>query len=1268
MVYSAHSWEVLAMKFRSSVVFILAYLMIAGFVSTAANSKGKPALPSKKISDISWGRFVTWPAYIAQSGANEFYEEDLFTRVYADHIRRSHKDLLNIKDIPYWVWEDWVLYFGAAASSDVIENIPPFNDLITIDPSIVNAWSLEQNWVYKKFAVVREATTNVDIVATGNPECPYEGRPYTYSVSVNSLSPGTRIQTKNNLFYLKNDSHAFGYVSYISRDEINVVRGDFSDPDNPITVSSTDLGENWILLFDTMDESRRMYNVQIPVVISFSHHPVISCDTDYIKFDFVDKDPSEELTVFISLPYGVDIADNAAVPPSGWTSGLPVEVMTRCRLINRMSNNWPVGVDENYYFINLKGTTPERVAITNSFSFSYMGSNWGVLPSPYAVLPPVLALAKAKSIDVDIPATAIDTGIPTKIGPLLMVDLLDEDDAIEYEIPGAPKHDIHFVGTHEETAWKQRVNRMINASALTPDKYRLDPDGTMNADLLTAAGNRGEAASLSLTRDWTRSHYIDWMQQLIDGHMFNEGLGEWKYYEHSHSAPPAEGSWPAFWAFYGDPTSTAVPWDIDAFAGIALEFIYEYGLWSGKWDTLNYNWDNASICITQMLRPLEIFHDWAYMAGSLTIYGGAGSIMDMFNAQLEGYFAYAKMAEALGKGQEAEWGRYLAAKAQIPFIMRWASKDYIAQYYKTDPAGHYSIISGFGEVEPSGPLYDNYNQVYVLDDWADWTIAGERIHPLGFDVLKTLSGDYFKDILVQFDDEFNNNILSVTERVPAGFGENKLYGFFKWRDADPIRWAKGKIENSISLLYTDYTSNSISNIEGPSLDYWIYSYSDADWYEGTTGISSTSIASKISIYPMMPAIMEAYYVPVRVGSWAPAVLDTASYNWETGTLTAHLLRPANLPSDSPEPIVRLQVDSKPTEISGDVNISGDPYDPIWKVAEIPLASGLAEWSVTVAVAPPLEAEWENAPANPNLISDPGFEEKGMGTPLSPEPNIEMGWRLWPPYEELYDLQEVDPGNQCVRMNKIIEDVSGNPRLYQYLWAGPTNPDEGSHHVTLEFDYRFDPQTLNILGEYTLWVNITAHPKEFGGEDEYVRILNQVISCADTSCVEGWQHFSSGMLTVPSSNPVLIVNFHILESWENPAWTPDLTHSVCLDNVSVTCPELNMGVDGGVSLSSPRPILKAPLPVLSNFVSYPNPFNPSVNIGFQMGRCNHALLNIYDVSGRLVKTLVNKTLPAGQHSFVWDGKNNRGATAMSGIYFYRLIVADTEAKGKLILLR
>jgi hypothetical protein len=68
---------------------------------------------------------------------------------------------------------------------------------------------------------------------------------------------------------------------------------------------------------------------------------------------------------------------------------------------------------------------------------------------------------------------------------------------------------------------------------------------------------------------------------------------------------------------------------------------------------------------------------------------------------------------------------------------------------------------------------------------------------------------------------------------------------------------------------------------------------------------------------------------------------------------------------------------------------------------------------------------------------------------------------------------------------------------------------------------------------------------------------------------------------------------------------------------------------------------------------PNPFNPSTAITYQVGDASMVRLSIYDVHGRLVRTLVDGTVEAGSHTVLFDGKNAAGASLASSVYFLRL---------------
>ena len=85
-------------------------------------------------------------------------------------------------------------------------------------------------------------------------------------------------------------------------------------------------------------------------------------------------------------------------------------------------------------------------------------------------------------------------------------------------------------------------------------------------------------------------------------------------------------------------------------------------------------------------------------------------------------------------------------------------------------------------------------------------------------------------------------------------------------------------------------------------------------------------------------------------------------------------------------------------------------------------------------------------------------------------------------------------------------------------------------------------------------------------------------------------------------------------------------------------------------------------------NYPNPFNQSTSIVFSLPETGHISLNIYDISGRLVSTLVDGTLDNGAHSVMWDGTDNHGELVSAGVYIYALESADMMMTKKMILMK
>jgi hypothetical protein len=85
-------------------------------------------------------------------------------------------------------------------------------------------------------------------------------------------------------------------------------------------------------------------------------------------------------------------------------------------------------------------------------------------------------------------------------------------------------------------------------------------------------------------------------------------------------------------------------------------------------------------------------------------------------------------------------------------------------------------------------------------------------------------------------------------------------------------------------------------------------------------------------------------------------------------------------------------------------------------------------------------------------------------------------------------------------------------------------------------------------------------------------------------------------------------------------------------------------------------------------NFPNPFNPTTTIRFDLPFSGRVALKIYNLRGELVRTLIEEQLNVGSHRVLWDGNDDNGRLQSSGVYFYKLETKDFNAVRKLILLK
>ena len=88
-------------------------------------------------------------------------------------------------------------------------------------------------------------------------------------------------------------------------------------------------------------------------------------------------------------------------------------------------------------------------------------------------------------------------------------------------------------------------------------------------------------------------------------------------------------------------------------------------------------------------------------------------------------------------------------------------------------------------------------------------------------------------------------------------------------------------------------------------------------------------------------------------------------------------------------------------------------------------------------------------------------------------------------------------------------------------------------------------------------------------------------------------------------------------------------------------------------------------------NYPNPFNPRTDIRYQIadgGSPIHTTLKIYNILGQEVRTLVNEMKEPGYYTVTWDGRNDQGIKAVSGVYLYRLEAGNSVCTRSMLVLK
>jgi len=85
-------------------------------------------------------------------------------------------------------------------------------------------------------------------------------------------------------------------------------------------------------------------------------------------------------------------------------------------------------------------------------------------------------------------------------------------------------------------------------------------------------------------------------------------------------------------------------------------------------------------------------------------------------------------------------------------------------------------------------------------------------------------------------------------------------------------------------------------------------------------------------------------------------------------------------------------------------------------------------------------------------------------------------------------------------------------------------------------------------------------------------------------------------------------------------------------------------------------------------NYPNPFNPSTILQFSLAKTEMVSIDIYNIHGQLVRSLVKGLYSVGEHSVLWNGLDENVGEVSSGVYFYRMVAGEYAGVGKMVMVK
>jgi len=235
-------------------------------------------------------------------------------------------------------------------------------------------------------------------------------------------------------------------------------------------------------------------------------------------------------------------------------------------------------------------------------------------------------------------------------------------------------------------------------------------------------------------------------------------------------------------------------------------------------------------------------------------------------------------------------------------------------------------------------------------------------------------------------------------------------------------------------------------------------------------------------------------------------------------------------------------------------------------------------------------------------------------------------------------------------------IYGNVKMRNNVFYNPDTPQDIVMYRSypqlnwignLDFDYNCLPG-----GEARINNTDPANTVVFGGHN----VMSDPMFASTDHANPQYLHLAAGSPCINSGTPDVseleILPYDLAGNWR--VWN---------GRIDMGCYEY--GSAPWVAIDDPYIPEVVPGLMLSN---YPNPFNPSTTMAYQLPKSGRVRLDIYNLKGQHVITLVDEAKVAGSHTVIWNGTDNKGSACSSGVYFYRLRTSDKTLVRKMLMLK